>query len=272
MDVRLPQCWKFVYLYWVTVGKSNYIYNNGSFISCHRRWCFVIHRISRWYDVSTRTDGNERSISSLDFPEIVFNVHTPPRVYPGTEIVSVDAIEKVFVVLILNLHVVMGRIHFTGDMLLINSSDAGDGIIRLWWSIPCLLMHWLLKSPVHQQAWYWLCRTDNISTYSRVISSTWGQPNPRYDSKCEYIYYNIQNNSACLELINYSNGVFACWFSINSLCGICRFLQSQIQLFIEYECYSTKRGDYMHMIWCIQVTVRTKTHYWNALNINTRTL
>ena len=23
----------------------------------------------------------------------------------------------------------------------INSSDAGDGIIRLWWSIPCLLMH-----------------------------------------------------------------------------------------------------------------------------------
>ena len=52
--------------------------------------------------------------------------------------------------------------------LSVNSSDAGDGIIRLWWSIPCLLMHWLLKSPVHQQAWYWLCRTDNISTYSRV--------------------------------------------------------------------------------------------------------
>ena len=29
-------------------------------------------------------------------------------------------------------------------------------------SIPCLLMHWLLKSSVHQQAWYQLCRTDNM--------------------------------------------------------------------------------------------------------------
>ena len=30
-----------------------------------------------------------------------------------------------------------------------------------WGSISCLLMPWLLKSPEHQQAWYWLCRTDN---------------------------------------------------------------------------------------------------------------
>ena len=35
-------------------------------------------------------------------------------------------------------------------------------------SIPCLLVHWLLKSPMHQQAWYWLCRTDNIYCCSRV--------------------------------------------------------------------------------------------------------
>ena len=27
-----------------------------------------------------------------------------------------------------------------------------------WGSIPCLLMHWLLKSPDHQSSWYWLCR------------------------------------------------------------------------------------------------------------------
>ena len=27
-------------------------------------------------------------------------------------------------------------------------------------SIPCMLMPWLLKSPVHQQARYWLCRMD----------------------------------------------------------------------------------------------------------------
>ena len=29
----------------------------------------------------------------------------------------------------------------------VNSSDAGDRIFRLWGSIPCLLMPWLLKSP-----------------------------------------------------------------------------------------------------------------------------
>ena len=34
----------------------------------------------------------------------------------------------------------------------INPSDAEDGIFQLWQSIPCLLIHWLLKSPVHQQA------------------------------------------------------------------------------------------------------------------------
>ena len=33
-------------------------------------------------------------------------------------------------------------------------------------SIPCL--PWLLKSPEHQQAWYWLCRTDNLYCCSRV--------------------------------------------------------------------------------------------------------
>ena len=48
------------------------------------------------------------------------------------------------------------------------SSNAGDGIFQLWGSIPCMLMHWLLKSPEHQQVWYWLCRTDNMYCCSRV--------------------------------------------------------------------------------------------------------
>ena len=48
------------------------------------------------------------------------------------------------------------------------SSDAGDGIFWLSGSIPCLLMHWLLKSPVHQQTWYWLCRIENMYCCSRV--------------------------------------------------------------------------------------------------------
>ena len=43
-----------------------------------------------------------------------------------------------------------------------NSSNAGDRIFWFWGSIPCLLMPWRLKSPGHQQAWYWLCRTNNM--------------------------------------------------------------------------------------------------------------
>ena len=56
------------------------------------------------------------------------------------------------------------------DFILFNSSDTGDRIVRLWGSIPCLLMPWLLKSLEHHQAWYWLCRTDNIYCCSRVNS------------------------------------------------------------------------------------------------------
>ena len=32
----------------------------------------------------------------------------------------------------------------------------------VFWTIPCLLMPWLLKSPEHQQAWYFLCWTELI--------------------------------------------------------------------------------------------------------------
>ena len=48
------------------------------------------------------------------------------------------------------------------------SSGAGDRIFRLWWSIPCLIMPWLLKSPEHQQTWHWICRTENMYCCSRV--------------------------------------------------------------------------------------------------------
>ena len=58
----------------------------------------------------------------------------------------------------------------------VNSYDARDGIFRrLWKSTPCLLMHWLLKSPEHQQAWYWLCRTDNMYCCSRANSIYLGE-------------------------------------------------------------------------------------------------
>ena len=43
---------------------------------------------------------------------------------------------------------------------------------------------------------YWVCKTDNI-VIPKLISYIWVKPNPRYDSKCEYIFYDIWNNSAC---------------------------------------------------------------------------
>ena len=55
----------------------------------------------------------------------------------------------------------------------VNCSHDGNWIFRRG-SIPYLLMPWrllmpwLLKSPEHQQAWYWLCRTDNSYCCSRV--------------------------------------------------------------------------------------------------------
>ena len=56
----------------------------------------------------------------------------------------------------------------------VNSSDAGSGIFPLWGSIPCLLMPWLLMSPEHQQAWHWLCKTDEYCC-SRLIFINLGQ-------------------------------------------------------------------------------------------------
>ena len=50
----------------------------------------------------------------------------------------------------------------------LNSSDAGDGIFLFFCTISWLLTLWLPKTPEHQQAWYWLCRTDNMYCCFRV--------------------------------------------------------------------------------------------------------
>ena len=44
----------------------------------------------------------------------------------------------------------------------INSPDSRDGKFLLIWSQLCLLMPWRLKSPGHQQVWYWQCMIGNI--------------------------------------------------------------------------------------------------------------
>ena len=63
----------------------------------------------------------------------------------------------------------------------VNSYDARDRIFQLIWSIPCLLMPWLLKSPGHQQAWYWQykignmysCSIVNLVFFCRTKSNIW---------------------------------------------------------------------------------------------------
>ena len=45
-------------------------------------------------------------------------------------------------------------------------SDAGDKIFWFIWSLPSLLMPWLLNFPGHQQTWYWNNRVGNICSCS----------------------------------------------------------------------------------------------------------
>ena len=63
-----------------------------------------------------------------------------------------------------------------------------------------LLMHWFLKSPVWQRA---------CIVVPGLISSTWVKQNSWYNSKCEYIFYNLWNNSVCVEW----GGVWASFYS-----------------------------------------------------------
>ena len=61
------------------------------------------------------------------------------------------------------------------------------------WSIPWLLMPWLLMSLGHQQPWYWLCKTE---TWGRSLSPMWKDFNYstciisayRNYRKCKYTY------------------------------------------------------------------------------------
>ena len=54
------------------------------------------------------------------------------------------------------------------SMLPINYCYAGDRILQLFGLMLCLLMHRLLKSPVHPKTWYLLIRGHNRYCYSRI--------------------------------------------------------------------------------------------------------
>ena len=73
--------------------------------------------------------------------------------------------------------------------LVFNSSDAGDRMLWLCGSVPCLLMPWLFKSPGHQQVWYW--QYGIIATCGVAPLEIWWssyEQNPKYDMKCDYIF------------------------------------------------------------------------------------
>ena len=48
-----------------------------------------------------------------------------------------------------------------------------------------------LQSPEHQRTWYWLCRTNYMGYHFTVNLIHFGQPNPRYVSKCQYIFCSL---------------------------------------------------------------------------------
>ena len=77
------------------------------------------------------------------------------------------------------------------------SSDVRDRIRRPIWSIPCLLMPWLLKSPGHQQSWHQQYRIGTCICAPFWIWSSFVEYNPRYDTKWECIFIFFLNNRAC---------------------------------------------------------------------------
>ena len=76
-----------------------------------------------------------------------------------------------------------------------NYSDAGEGIFNLWGFNTMSADALAPKSRQNRH----VRQTTNI-VVADLISPTWVKPNPRYDSKCEYIFCYIYNNSTCSEL------------------------------------------------------------------------
>ena len=62
-------------------------------------------------------------------------------------------------------------------------------------------MHWLLKMPVHHQAWYWLCRTDNLCCCSWF----------------NFIYYRSSQIQDNIQIMNISFMSFKTIQHVNSL-------------------------------------------------------
>ena len=98
-------------------------------------------------------------------------------------------------------------------------------------------MHWLLKMPVHQQAWYWLCRTDNMCCYSRF----------------NFIYYELSQIQDMIQNVNISFMSFKTIQHINSLGpsdAIWRQRSGSTMAQV-MACCLTAPGHYLNQCWLI---------------------
>ena len=76
--------------------------------------------------------------------------------------------------------------------------DAGDGVFWLWGSIPCLLMHWLLKCQCINRHCIGCVKRQHVLLFK--VNSIYFKPNPRCKSKCEDIFYNLLKQSTMLRV------------------------------------------------------------------------
>ena len=74
---------------------------------------------------------------------------------------------------------------------MLDSSNDGDEIFSLWGPMPCLLVHSLQQSPVHQQAWYWMCRQTICVLLLRSLFYLFGSIQIQYTIQNVYIYFII---------------------------------------------------------------------------------
>ena len=109
-------------------------------------------------------------------------------------------------------------------------------------SIPCLLMPWILKSPEHQKAWYWLFRTDNIPCCSRVNFIYSGQAKPQLRFKmCMYL------------LLIWSMAPLASWFGAKQTAS--HYLNKWWQFTKAYKLQSSHVPSFFNYLskWCVCV-------------------
>ena len=143
-------------------------------------------------------------------------------------------------------------------------------------------MHWLTKSPEHQQAWYWLCSTNNMCCYSRINFIYLSQTKSKIWSKMQiYILYFFkqlsmvrvnhgvsQSDSAIVRSLPVWNELFACHdILITNLSTVTNRLQSLEHIYFT-ECLD-KYHECRNLILCTisMFSQNDVIDMWNERNV-----